>query len=56
MPEWCYSELSEFTKPPLYPEAPNGLQMRGVLEKNPSRKANRDAEILGQAFGALPEI
>jgi hypothetical protein len=56
MPEWCYSELSEFTKPPLHPEAPNRLQMRVVLKQSLSRKANGDAEILGQAFGTLPEI
>lgn len=38
------------------PEAPDRLQMRAVLKQSPSRKANRDAEILGQALGALPEI
>ena len=29
------------------PRSANGLQMRGVLKQSPSRKANRDAEILG---------
>ena len=56
MPEWCYSELSEFSKPSRCAEAPHRLQMRAVLKQSPSRKANRDAEIVGQAFGALPEI